>query len=271
MSFVNFKPTIWSKYIQKELSLSCILVAGCWRQFEGEAKNASRVKILGVGRPTIKDYKKEDIDSPEDVETSGVYLDIDQAKYFNFGIDDVDKAQMKPDLMKDLMGEAKDALAEHRDSHVGKQALKAGKIAASAAIATAKEAVKVIDAGLLHLREQNVPQSTEIYVELPWFMYYLVQDDYIERDTNNSAMLAKGILGSYKGALVRPSNNLYNDGTDTLMMLRTKKAIAFVSAIDELEAYRPEKRFSDAIKGLNVYGAKVVRPKELYAAKVRAV
>lgn len=270
MSYVNFKPTIWSKYIQKELELACILVAGCWKQFEGEAKHASRVKILGVGRPTIKDYQKDDIDGPENIETSGVYLDIDQAKYFNIGIDDVDKAQMKQDLMQELMKEAKDALAEQRDSFVARQAVKAGMLAASASIATPEEAKQVIDTGLLYLREQNVPQSTEIYVELPWFMYYLLLDKYIELDTNNSAMLAQGIVGRYKSALIRPTNNLHNDGTDDHMMIRTKKAIAFVSTIDELEPYRPEKRFSDAIKGLNVFGAKVVRPKELYTAKVHS-
>ena len=51
-------------------------------------------------------------------------------------------------------------------------------------------------------------------------------------------------------------------------MIRTKKAVAFASGIDETEAYRPEQLFSDAIKGLNTFGAKVVRPKEFYSILV---
>ena len=51
------------------------------------------------------------------------------------------------------------------------------------------------------------------------------------------------------------------------MMIRTKKAIAFAGQINETEAYRPEQLFKDDVKGLDTYGAKVVRPKELYVVK----
>lgn len=51
-------------------------------------------------------------------------------------------------------------------------------------------------------------------------------------------------------------------------MVRTKKAIAFANGVEKVEKCRPSKRFSDVIKGLHVYGAKLVRPKELYVIKV---
>ena len=63
------------------------------------------------------------------------------------------------------------------------------------------------------------------------------------------------------------SNQLYNDGTDDHIIVKTSKAIACCNGIDKLEPYSPEKSFMDAIKGLNTYGAKVVRPKELYVIK----
>ena len=66
---------------------------------------------------------------------------------------------------------------------------------------------------------------------------------------------------------VKISNLLYSDGTDDYLMVRTKKAIAFAGQINETEAYRPEQLFKDAVKGLDTYGAKVVRPKELYVIK----
>lgn len=61
--------------------------------------------------------------------------------------------------------------------------------------------------------------------------------------------------------------SVHNDGIDTLEMVRTKKAIAFAGQIDKVETCRKEKGFADIIKGLHVYGAKLVRPRELYVIK----
>jgi hypothetical protein len=47
------------------------------------------------------------------------------------------------------------------------------------------------------------------------------------------------------------------------IMFGTSRAISFANQILKVEAYRVEKRFADAVKGLNVYGAKVVRPEAL--------
>ena len=68
--------------------------------------------------------------------------------------------------------------------------------------------------------------------------------------------------------MVKISNNLHNDGTDDYLMVRTRRAVAFAGQISETEAYRPAGRFQDAVKGLDVYGAKVVRPNEMAAIKV---
>ena len=46
-------------------------------------------------------------------------------------------------------------------------------------------------------------------------------------------------------------------------VMRTKRAVAFAEQLSEIEAYRPEMRFSDAVKGLHLYGAKVIYPTEL--------
>ena len=38
------------------------------------------------------------------------------------------------------------------------------------------------------------------------------------------------------------------------------ESLAFAEQIVSVEAYRPEDAFSDAVKGLHLYGAKVIRP-----------
>lgn len=268
MAYSNFKPTIWSKYIQHELEKKAILVDSCWRQFEGEAKKGSTVKILGVGTPSIGNYEGTTIGTPETVSDSSVLMPIDQAKYFNFMVDDVDKAQSVPGLMEALMMEATRALALAADTYVASKAVDAGNSSASLKISTAAEAKAAIDAGILKLRENDVPMDADVVLEIPPFVYQLLKDKYIELDTANSEMMKKGIVGYYDNVRVRPTNNLYNDNTDFYAMIRTNHAIAFAQQIDKVEAFRPETLFSDAVKGLSVFGAKVVRPKELYAIKV---
>ena len=67
MAYSNFKKTVWSNHIQRALEKACVLVEDCNREFEGEAKNGARVKILGVTRPTIGTYAGTDIGAPEEV------------------------------------------------------------------------------------------------------------------------------------------------------------------------------------------------------------
>ncbi len=39
--------------------------------------------------------------------------------------------------------------------------------------------------------------------------------------------------------------------------------LAYVEQVLDVQTYKPERRFGDAVKGLHVYGAKVVRPTNL--------
>jgi len=267
MSYNNFKPTVWSKFIQLELERKCILADWCNKKFEGEAKQNETVKILGVGEPTVGDYTGASIGDPETIEDSSVFMKIDKAKYFNFMVDDIDKAQAKPGLMEALLTNTTRKMANVRDLHVGTKAKDAAYISNSLKISTPAEAKKAIDDGILTLRENDVELDMEVVIEIPYFVYLLFKDKLVELKTNNDELIKKGIVGMYDNCYVRTSNNLYNDGTDYYGMIRTKDAIAFAGGIDKTEAYRPQNFFSDAMKGLNTFGSKVVRPKELYVIK----
>ncbi len=268
MSFANFKPTIWSHFIQTELEKKCKLVDDCNRQFEGEARLGSRVKILGAAAPDVFDYDAAvGMSDPQTIEGTSVFLDIDQAKAFNFMVDDLDHLQASPELMPVVLEEAGRKMAAARDSFVASLAKDADQISVSTKVSTAEQAKKLVDQALLALRENDVDVADNVTITVSPFFYQLFRDALTELKTNNDELIAKGVVGMYDCARVILSNNLYNDGTDDYMMVRTNKAIAFASAIDETEAYRPEKYFSDAVKGLNVYGGKLVRPKELYVIK----
>ena len=268
MAYSNFKPTVWSKFIQTELEKKCRLVEDCWTQFEGEAKQGARVKILGVTAPEIFDYKPgEGIPAPTTVEGTEVQLDIDQAKAFNFMIDDIDKAQSVDGLMETIIKEAAAKMAQVRDSYVASLAADVSNCSDELKVSTPAEAKAAVDEALLFLREVGVDIDDEVTITVAPFFYQLFRDALTELKTNNDELIKKGVVGMYDNCKVKLSNNLFNQSGTHYMMVRTKRAIAFAGAIDETEAYRPENHFADAVKGLNVFGAKIVRPSEIYVIK----
>ncbi len=276
MSYANFKPTIWSKFIQNQLDQKAILTNFCNKKFEGEAKQGEQVWILNAPSPTIFDYDAEKratgggIGDPEQLEGTRIPLVLDQAKAFNFMIDDIDKMQTVDGLMESIMKEKARAMLILRERFVGELAIKAAEnmIVPSAQIKTAAAAKAAVDAALLKLRNAGVDLDDNVQIVLCPFMYQLFRDYIMEIRTQNDGVVKNGVVGTYDNAQVVMSTNLYNDGTDDHCMVRTENAIAFASGIDKMEAYRPEHYFSDAIKGLNVYGGTLARPNELVTIKV---
>lgn len=269
MSYANFKPIIWSKFIQQELEKKSKLVDACNRQFEGEARHGGKVRIMNALSPEIVDYSQSTgLEGPQAL-GDGTYVDLELnvAKAFNFMVDDIDRMQSIDGLMESIMTESCKKMLEYREKYVGSLAKDATFVSDSTPIGSAKAAKAAVDKGLLQLRENDVALDDSVYIEVSPFFYQMFRDDIVDLKTDNVDIINRGIVGMYDGAKVRMSNCLYNDGTDDYCMIRTDKAIAFASGIDKTEAYRPEKFFSDAVKGLNVYGGKIVRPKELYVIK----
>lgn len=267
----NFKPTFWSKYIQTELAKDLVVANWCDYKFEGEIKNGERVKIVGAVRPTINTYVPGTDITIESLADNAQYLDIDYADYFAFEVDDVDKAQSMPGYLDAQFSEAKKALAEKEDATVAKVAADGALTAmksSSLDISAQTSPTDSIDDGLVKLYKNNVSTKEVLAADLNPEHITLIRSKLQSLFTDNVEYIKMGAIGKYNNVMLRLSNNLYNDGTDDYELLRTKKAVAVANQIDKVETARKEKGFASIIKGLNVYGAKVVRPKELYVIKV---
>lgn len=269
MAYEHFKATVWAKHIETQLPKYTVFKNGCNFQFEGEAGEGKTVKIVGIARPTIKKYVAgTEIESAETVQDNSVLLKIDQADYFNFVVDDLDQAQATAKMMPALTEEATIALAEAEDSFIAKElATNAGTKLASAQVTTAAEAKAIVDSALVSLWKAGArKQSIGIYLTPEFYDLFLTHIEALK--TDNGTVLANGELGKYRGAKVFMTNNAYNDGTDDHIIVKTDKAYAYCNGIDKLVPYSPEKAFGDALKGLNTYGGKMVRPAECVAAAV---
>lgn len=272
MAFKNFIPAIWAEAINRELERAHVFVEDTNRQYEGSvAKAGDTVRILGVGKPTITTQVGTDVtlSTPEVVPDSSVSMLIDHVSYFNYMVDDIDKRQAVGGIMDALSKETSEALAQEIDVHIAnlaKDKLAVKKDNSPTAITTAN-ILGYIDAGLEELYKKDVSPSTKITITVPPWFYMKLKQAYVKLDTDNSQMIENGKVGRYGNVIVKMSNNVATETVSNAtvhdIQLKTDRAIAFAKPMTHTEAYRPETKFSDAVKGFILYGSKLVRPKEM--------
>lgn len=276
MAYQNFIPTVWAEQINRELERLCVFAEDCNRQYEGSVKaKGDSVRILGVGRPTITETTDKDItlSDAEDVEDTSITMPINHIAYFNYKVDDIDKRQAVGGIMDALSKETSEGLSNKQDAFIAGLAAEATAVkdAASAYQITAANILSKIDAAIQKLYENDVSTQTEIVLTCSPRFYFLLKQAYVNIDTDNSKMLENGKVGRYGNIVVKMSNNVKTTsaGAADLIMVRTKRAIAFVNPMTHTEAYRPETKFSDAVKGFILYDGKIVRPKEMIIMNVK--
>lgn len=278
MAYANFIPSVWNEGINRELERLCVFVEDCNRQYEGSVKKKGEsVTILGVGKPTIKSLAKanrnNDIDAPEEIEDTSVIMYINQIRYFNYMVGDIDKAQAVNGVMDALEQETSEGLADEVDKYVASFAVDSSvaKLNASPATVTKDNILSTLDLAIQKLYENDVKATTKIVVTISPRFYTLFKQAYIEKDTDNSEMLKNGRVAKYGNVVVKMSNNVHktDSGATDNIMIRTQRAIAFAKPLTHTEPYRPEKKFADAVKGFILFDAKVVRPKEVININVK--
>lgn len=270
----NFQQTIWSKSILRSLEKITSLRNHCNFQYEKESKNAKEVKILSVNRPTIRTYVPGTALVRESAADSSQLLQLNQYRYFNFEVEDIVKAQSVPGLMEALTDEAGKGLALEGDKYVAevvKAAADEGEIAVSdTEIAlTTENAMASVEEGFATLYSNDCKVSDTFYLELAPKVFTTYRQSLTELSTNNPEILKKGAVGKINNAYVCIENCLPESDTAHYNILRTDKAVAFAEQIDKVEKYRPEDAFTDAVKGLYVFGAKIVRALEIYVMKTK--
>ena len=113
----------------------------------------------------------------------------------------------------------------------------------------------------------GVSDMSDAVIEVSPEVAALILKAKIALSSDNGEALEAGCLGSIGGCRIFVSSNIVKEDkggvTYHKCLARTKRAVAFAEQLSEIDAYRPEKRFADAVKGLHLYGAKVVHPEEM--------
>jgi hypothetical protein len=291
----KFIPEIWSGKLLVKYYDATVLAAISNTDYEGEIKNSGdKVYIRSLGDVTINDYQKGQKLTYERIESPDVEMLIDKGKYWAFTIDDVDAKQSDIPWMNKWATDASSQMKIATDVDVltgmitggdinaynygATAGIKSGGYNLGAAIISRTNVLDyIVDCGSV-LDEQNNPEDGRFMVIPNWMANLLKKSDL--RDTSfasdGGSVLRNGRIGMIDRFTLYQSNNLYSvtDGTLSVtcyyIPFGTKAGLTFASQFVKTESLRAESTFGDLVRGLQVYGYKVVKDSALgymYAKK----
>lgn len=297
MSVNHFKGEVWSKVLLGSLPMRTVFAGPMVvnREYEGEiAEGNDTVHITSLNDPTVSDYFVDQDLTYEDVQDAGLSFTVDQAKYWAVRINDVDKAQAAGQIQPWMEGRASYKVGVAADQFLaGKytSVAAANVIGSSASPLTpavfgsfttnpADFLVKVVIPLQVKLDESDVPDDGNRYIIVPpWGRGLVAQTAGFvlgtAADGSTGAVMQKGFFGSVAGFNFMTSRNTVQTvaggaGTGVwAIQAGHSMAITYAEQIIKTEALRSEKGFRDLVRGLHVYGAKVIHPEALAVAYVQ--
>lgn len=271
MAVTSFIPEFWSARLLTTLGNAHVFGSVANRDYEGEISQAGdTVHINNITDPTVSAYTANSTTiSPEQLTTTDQTLLIDQAQYFAFYVDDVDARQAAGDLIGVATERAAYKLRDVADAYL-QGVIRAGAdtVELSQTLTTSDEVwAELLDLKVV-LDEANVPTEGRWAVVTPAIHALLMDSNkFLDASASGSdETLRNGRVGRAAGFDIRVSNNAEADS----ITAGHPMGLTFAEQIVKVEAYRPEDSFSDAVKGLHVYGARAVRGEALAVSTAAA-
>ena len=263
MAIDNFIPEIWSAGVNTAFQKAQIVIPTLNTNYTGEARRGNTVHIIGATTPTITDYAGagRTIDAEALADTS-VDLLIDQEKAFSFLVDDVDRAQAAGSF--DAWTQAAGgALMEDAEAYVLAQMLAGAGTnlntgGSAVVVDTADEAMAALRAIRTQLTKNKVPASDRYVAVNPAMADLIVAGLGNATSGLGENELRNGVVAKIYGLTVLETP-LFAEATKPVAVGYHAATVAFVSQIEETESLRAQNSFSDIVRGLHVYGSKVVR------------
>ncbi|NDK31186.1 P22 phage major capsid protein family protein [Nesterenkonia haasae] len=276
MSVENFIPEIWSAALLQ--SLRDRLVYGqagvINRNYEGEiAQAGDTVHITSFGDPAVREYTKNETISWDLLESDQQSLIIDQADYFAFKVDDIDRRQAMSGFVEESTTGASYNLAAETDAYLaGKMSDAAvdGSDLGAIEVAHARDAYNLLLKLRTRLTRTNTPDEGRFAVIPPELYGVLLRDDrFIRADASGTTEgLRNGVVGRAAGFDVIEGNRVPENAGAYTILAGHGIATTFAEQIASTEAMRLENTFGDGVRGLHLYGARVVRPDNVAKATV---
>lgn len=289
-------PTVWSAQALTALRANLVFAGKIAnRDYEGTIRQGGdTVKIRGLADPTIFDVtRNSDIPAPETLSDSVISMVIDQAKGFNFQVDDLDQLQKVGGRSVQLEStqNAGIKLAEATDAVVAAALVAAvpagsanniGTTAAPVTIdvpapgatltASAIDAYRLISRIAVKLDKLLVPQQGRWIVLPPFMLAALANDQRFTAAGGAGVIATNGYQGKVAGFDIYSTTLVPSPASTKYQVLAGYRgSVSYADQLIETVFYRPERRFADAVKGVHVFGVKVVRPATTVMATIQDV
>lgn len=301
MAIVNFIPEVWSARLKRILQPKLVMAQPrvMNRDWEGEIRehgDTVHIRHFTTGG-TIRDYTRNTpLAAPDRPADDALTLLIDQLKAFYIAVDDVDAAQADLSIMDKFLERTARNLAVTLDSFAAglflSNALVANTVGTDATPVTIKAdgtgdftPYKFCVEARKRLQKQSTPGddrwmvvNADVEAEFlndPVFISggagvagaenaggaSVVRQGQIGRIAGFDILTTEAIQSSpgSGGAPVANHKVIYGDGNYSL---------TWADQVIKVEAERLQGEFSDALKGLNVYGAKVIEAESYGVAHV---
>lgn len=272
-SEVNFIPEVFSKLLQAKFYKKSILPAISNTDYEGEISGqGDKVIIRTVPAVTINNYAGTI--TTQELTTAKVEMLIDKAKYYSFKVDDVLAAQADINMLDGASTDASEGMRIAVETDVLSAAVTGATSIGSQTSITSANILENILLMSKQLDELNIPEEGRFIVLSPEFISLLKQSElrqaYVTGDATSP--LRNGQVGMVDRFNVFQSNMVYTpaSGADsgyTHVLAGHPKALSFASQFTNTETVRMESTFGDQVRGLKVYGSKVVTPDALCVGK----
>ena len=261
MAIDNFIPEIWAAGVTQSFIANQVVIPTLNNAFTGDVTRGNQVHIINATTPTIVDYSATRTISAEALNDTEVLLDIDQEKAFSVNVDDVDRVQASSEFAP-WVDSAGRALAEDAEDYLIDIMLNNSTQGnpGNVVVDTADEAKAAVRAVRKIMASNKVPASGRYLVINPDMTDLLIQglDDASVAGTDSE--LRNGVIGRLYGFTVIESPLLQPGGAARPTAIGYHESmVGFVNQIQSLESLRNPTKFADIVRGLNVYGAKVIK------------
>lgn len=292
LSGTGYIPEIWSGKLIEKFYASTVLAAISNTDYEGELKNqGDKVHIRTKPTITIKDYLADGSLELERPKGNQVTLDIDKGKYFNTILDDVMEVQSDMNLMSMWADDAAEQMKIKIDTDVllgikdqadaANRGTTAGKISGAINLGATTTPlalvpndptggqVDVLDMMLRlgqALDEQNIPETGRWIILPTWAATMVKRSELRQAYLSGDAvsMLRNGRLGMVDRFTLYNSN-LLPFGTaaglaagEFIVYAGHSHGLTFASQMTKMETLRSEMTFGQIMRGLQIYGYKVL-------------
>ena len=281
-------PRIYSKKVQIALRKASVAEAICNTDYMGEIKSfGDTVNIVQEPQITVSDYTRGATASSTALTDNELQLVVDQAKYFQFQLDDIEKRFSHINFQSVASDNAayklKDALDSNvleymaADAQVSTTANRIGTTAAPQDVGFATGEIDPLNsmstaAKLLDI--QNAPEEGRFFVGAPkWYdMLSNTSSKLLSVDYNaGKGSLRNGLVASglVRGFQMYKSNNLLTTdnassnpagtATDPVNTWGQMSSTSCASQLKIVESLRSTTTFADIVRGLMVFGRKTLR------------